>query len=41
MKKLLALILGLSMMLGIAACGKKVEVPSKSGCRRVRHGIHC
>ena len=34
MKKLLALILGLSMMLGIAACGKKVEVPSKSDVKK-------
>ena len=34
MKKLMALILGLSMMLGIAACGKKVEVPSKSDVKK-------
>ena len=29
MKKVLALILGCAMMLGIAGCAKKVEVPSK------------
>ena len=34
MKKLMALILGLSMMLGIVACGKKVEVPSKSDVKK-------
>ena len=34
MKKVLALILGLSMLLGIAACGKKVEVPSKSDVKK-------
>ena len=33
-KKVLALVLGLSMMLGIAACGKKVEVPSKSDVKK-------
>ena len=34
MKKVLALILGLTMMLGIAACAKKVEVPSKSDVKK-------
>ena len=33
-KKVLALVLGLSMMLSIAACGKKVEVPSKSDVKK-------
>ena len=33
MKKILALILGLSMLLGIAACNKKVEVPSKKDAK--------
>lgn len=33
MKRVMALILGLSMMLGIAACSKKVEVPSKKDAR--------
>lgn len=34
MKKVLALLLGLSMMLGIAACAKKVEVPSKRDVKK-------
>lgn len=33
-KKVMALVLGLSMMLSIAACGKKVEVPSKSDVKK-------
>ena len=33
-KKVLALVLGLSMMLSIAACGKKVEVPSKGDVKK-------
>lgn len=32
MKKVLALIIGLAMLLSMVACGKKVEVPSKKGC---------
>jgi len=34
MKKVFALILCLSMMLGIASCAKKVEVPSKSDVKK-------
>ena len=34
MKKVLALILGLAMILGIASCAKKVEVPSKSDVKK-------
>ena len=34
MKRVLALILGLAMMLGIASCGKKIEVPSKKDARK-------
>lgn len=34
MKRVIALILGLAMMLGIAACGKKIEVPSKKDARK-------
>ena len=33
-KKVMALVLGLSMMLSIAACGKKVEVPSKGDVKK-------
>jgi len=33
MKKVLALILGCSMLLSIAACGKKVELPSKKDAK--------
>ena len=33
MKKILALILGLSMLLSIAACNKKVEVPTKKDAK--------
>lgn len=33
-KKVMALVLGLSMLLSIAACGKKVEVPSKSDVKK-------
>ncbi|SDX57642.1 hypothetical protein SAMN02910264_00198 [Ruminococcaceae bacterium YAD3003] len=35
MRKILAVILGLSMLLGIASCGKKVEVPSKRDVKAV------
>ena len=34
MKKVMALILGAAMMFGIAACAKKVEVPSKSDVKK-------
>ena len=34
MKKVLAIILGLAMMLGMASCAKKVEVPSKSDVKK-------
>ena len=34
MKRVAALVLGLAMMLGIAACGKKIEVPSKKDARK-------
>ena len=34
MKKVIALILCLSVMLGFASCGKKVEVPSKSDVKK-------
>ena len=33
-KKVMALVLGLSMMLSIAACGKKVEVPSQGDVKK-------
>ena len=39
-KKVLALVLGLSMMLSIAACGKKVEVPSKSDVKKAAAALH-
>ena len=34
MKKILALVLSLAMMLGLASCAKKVEVPSKSDVKK-------
>ena len=34
MKKVMALILGVAMILGIASCAKKVEVPSKSDVKK-------
>ena len=34
MKKVIALILCLSVMLGFASCAKKVEVPSKSDVKK-------
>ena len=34
MKKILALLLTLSMVLGFASCAKKVEVPSKSDVKK-------
>ncbi len=35
MKRLMALILGIAMLLGVTSCAKKVEVPSKSDVRKV------
>ena len=35
MRKVMAIVLGLSMLLGIASCAKKVEVPSKKDVKAV------